>query len=422
MNALTTTQPRQGIFARLRTLIAGSRDPIEAQLADIERQGATLAKVAHLAAGALIILFSIGSLLGLSHSALITLQQQWQTTHTIDLPSALGAAVNAILVVVMDTALLLAASMLRIIRARQGEGGGIHILVMAGVSIIEGATWAYFSWLYDRPTDPVAWGLIAGRAIAAPLLSAYLSLARPIPIGPRDILYQAAMASGKGLIRDITREANDEDAPLQRKAELYRASELMHPSERTRLDQLIAAAGRPDQHQHQQQEDHQHVQPAPTRTHDPIAQIAAPEPLPSPLPFAGRSDHMTSHEKDRPDPSGGTYLVSPGAMRDEVPDHDHRVFTLNLAPKRPGAPAGFSPKTPVTREQIYNSRLRAARRILARTPDLGVRELTRQIAVATQHRISESTAAKLATTIRDELRAQQQQQQRDPDPEPDPAA
>ena len=48
--------------------------------------------------------------------------------------------------------------------------------------------------------------------------------------------------------------------------------------------------------------------------------------------------------------------------------------------------------------------LEPARRILAANPDTGLRELTRQIAMVTRYRISESTAAKL----RDEVRAQSQ--------------
>ena len=438
MNALTTTQPRQGnnqgIFARLRTILTGSRDPIDAQLAEIERQGAAIARLAHGAAYALIVLFSIGSLLGLSHSALITLQHQWQTTHTLDFPSALAAAVNGLLVLVMDTALLLAANMLRIIKARQGEGAGVHIVVMVGVSAIEGATWAYFSWLYDRPTDPIAWALIVARALAAPLLSAYLSLARAIPIGPRDILHQAAMASGKGVIRDVTREANDHSAPLERKIAIYGAAALMHSNDRARLERMIAAVTvqqRPQTHTADTPTTHIQ-QPAPTRTHDPIApitQLAAPTSRPSPLPFVGRSDHITPPQNDRPDPPGGQYPVSPGTMPDEDPSRDHRVFTLNLATKRPGAPAGSgsisSPRQPMTREQLRRRRLTVARRILDRHPDIGLRELTRQIAMATSYRISESTAGK----IRDELRATTTANtnaitppDREPDPDPNPAA
>ena len=79
----------------------------------------------------------------------------------------------------------------------------------------------------------------------------------------------------------------------------------------------------------------------------------------------------------------------------------------------------------MTREQLRRRRLTVARRILDRHPDIGLRELTRQIAMATSYRISESTAGK----IRDELRATTTANtnaitppDREPDPDPNPAA
>lgn len=416
--------PRPGLFARVRTLLAGSRDPIDAQLAEIERQGANLARLAHAAAGCLIILFSIGSLLGLSHDALLALEQQWRTTHTVDLPSALAAAVNAILVVVMDTALLHGASMLRIIKARQGEGAGVHVLVMTGVSVIEGATWAYFSWLYDRPHDPVAWALIGARAVAAPLLSAYLSLARAIPIGPRDILYQAAMASGKGVIRDVTREANDQSAPLARKMAIYGAAALMHPTDRTRLDHMIAAVTvRQDAHLQGHAQtlgistayagaasptDHPSYSsslpapapsslPAPAPASAPIARAASPVVSVTAAPNPITAKHAPGARSARPQPRVGEGLAGPGPKRLERPSPEHRVVALSLAPARSRPLQG---KQAPTREELRRRRLTAAQRILAANPTIGVRELTRQIAMATRYRISESTASALREQIR----------------------
>lgn len=81
----------------------------------------------------------------------------------------------------------------------------------------------------------------------------------------------------------------------------------------------------------------------------------------------------------------------------------------------------------MTREQLRRRRLAVARRILDRDPTIGLRELTRQIAMATSYRISESTAAK----IRDELRTTASPKPHadttpaapdDREPEPDPAA
>ena len=47
--------------------------------------------------------------------------------------------------------------------------------------------------------------------------------------------------------------------------------------------------------------------------------------------------------------------------------------------------------------------------MLAATPDIGLRELTRQIAMATRYRISESTAS----ALREQIRAQAKQHSAD---------
>ena len=100
---------------------------------------------------------------------------------------------------------------------------------MFTVAALEASTYGYMSWLYEHPHNPVAWALILARASAAPLLSIYLSMARPLPVTSRDILYQVELASGKGVIRDAVTVANDANAPLADKMALYGASALMSP-------------------------------------------------------------------------------------------------------------------------------------------------------------------------------------------------
>jgi hypothetical protein len=70
-------------------------------------------------------------------------------------------------------------------------------------------------------------------------------MARPLPITSRDILAQAEMASGAGVLRDVAAAANDRAAPLARKMRLYGASAVMTPADRTRLDSMIAAVMEP---------------------------------------------------------------------------------------------------------------------------------------------------------------------------------
>jgi hypothetical protein len=99
--------------------------------------------------------------------------------------------------------------------------------VMATVAILEAGTYAYMAWRYETPVSVVAWALILSRALAAPLLSVYLAMARPLPVTARDILAQVELASGLGLIRDAVTIANDAGASLSQKVALFGASAVM---------------------------------------------------------------------------------------------------------------------------------------------------------------------------------------------------
>ena len=120
----------------------------------------------------------------------------------------------------------------------------LHRGVMATVAVLEAGTYAYMAWRYETPVSIVACGLILSRALAAPLLSVYLAMARPLPVTARDILAQVELASRLELIRDAVTIANDAGASLSQKVALFGASAVMTPQDRERLDGLLAAVER----------------------------------------------------------------------------------------------------------------------------------------------------------------------------------
>ena len=139
--------------------------------------------------------------------------------------------------------MLYAASILRMLAARHADqrDGRLHRFVLFGVAILEAATYGYMSWLYEHPSG-VAWALIGARALAAPLLSVYLSLARPLPVMARDMLALGERISGEGVLRDLARIAGDASAPLAEKVALYLSAALIAPDDETRLRALLTAA------------------------------------------------------------------------------------------------------------------------------------------------------------------------------------
>jgi hypothetical protein len=190
-------------------------DPVERAMRELERQGAGMARLAHLFATLMVVLPGI--------------------------PQAISVLVSTLMVVCCDIGLVYAAMTLRVLRTR-GTGRDeqlLHWFVLVTVATIEAGTYLYMSARYEAPSG-VAWALVVARAVAAPLLSVYLSMARPHPVTPRDILHQAELAQGIQLVRDVLRVAQDPEASLADKMRLYGASAHMADADRQRLEGMIA--------------------------------------------------------------------------------------------------------------------------------------------------------------------------------------
>src|SRR4249919_1034616 len=233
---------RQGKLQTWRARWFGERDAVADQLADIARQGSGMARLAQVCAALMLVLFSAGSLVALGGDALLSVLDGAQQGH-VDVSAVISLGVSTLLVLCMDVAMLYAASMLRLLGTRRAEPRSmrLHRGVMATVALLEAGTYAYMAWRYETPVSVVAWALILSRALAAPLLSVYLAMARPLPVTARDILAQVELASGLGLIRDSVTIANDASASLGQKVALFGASAVMTPQDRERLEGLLVA-------------------------------------------------------------------------------------------------------------------------------------------------------------------------------------
>jgi hypothetical protein len=280
---------RQGRLQTWRVRWFGERDEVADQLADIARQGSGMARLAHVCASLMLVLFSAGSLVALGGDALLSVLDSAQQGH-VDLPAAISLGVSTLLVLCMDVAMLYAASMLRLLGMRRAEPRSmrLHRGVMATVAILEAGTYAYMAWRYETPVSVVAWALILARALAAPLLSVYLAMARPLPVTARDVLAQVELASGLGLIRDAVTIANDASASLSQKVALFGASAVMTPQDRERLDGLLAVV-------------EHHRRSAPTLPQDGLTRALSAgvgngaEVAMSDAPFALAGSHRSSH-------------------------------------------------------------------------------------------------------------------------------
>src|SRR6185437_13865569 len=118
--AMPTQNPQHvsGWFRQHWARLFGSRDPVEAQLRDIARQGTFGAMVSHFFATLLIILFSAASLIALGadsmRAVLLSLSHG-----AFDIPNGVATGVTALLVPAMDVAILRAASKIRLLATRR---------------------------------------------------------------------------------------------------------------------------------------------------------------------------------------------------------------------------------------------------------------------------------------------------------------
>ncbi len=208
---------------------------------ELERQGAGMARLAHLFATLMVVLFSLGSLVALSGDAFSAIVNAVEHGGLPGIPQAISVLVSTLMVVCCDIGLVYAAMTLRVLRTRgtSRDEQLLHWFVLITVATIEAGTYLYMSARYEAPSG-VAWALVVARAIAAPLLSVYLSMARPHPVTPRDILHQAELAQGIQLVRDVLRVAQDPEASLADKMRLYGASAHMAEPDRGRLEGMIA--------------------------------------------------------------------------------------------------------------------------------------------------------------------------------------
>lgn len=236
-------KPRLGeliLFGRRDTL-----DPVERTMRDLAHQGTTMARLAHLFATVMVVLFSLGSLVALSGDALNASLATLHAGGFPRIPDVISIGVSTALVLCCDVGMVYAATVIRVATTRGvREGLYLHYGVMIGVSVIEAGTYLYMSWEYEAPATWAAWLLVVARAASAPLLAIYLSMARALPITSRDILHQAELAQGIQLVRDVVRVAQDPTASLADKMQLYEASAEMQPRDRQRLAQMIAVVRR----------------------------------------------------------------------------------------------------------------------------------------------------------------------------------
>lgn len=396
---------RRGLIPALRDRLFGERDVVAERFRDHERRERRSVQLAHMAAFSLVVLLSLGSLVALSADALRSVQDGWAQGR-VDLPATISVGVSLLMVIAMDTAILHAARSIR--RLASGRAGraeaAIHVFVLIVCCSLEAATFVYMSWLYDRPDTAAAWTIIVARGLAAPLLGVYLSLARQMPVGPRDVLHHVESGAGAGLLRDVSALVNDPRAPLERNAQLYYVAAPMAPSECERMDGVLDVL--------------REVQTTGGHSHQVFPDVAN---------HAARSRNRravahkrpTSMMSNQPSALHSSPSAEGGVFDDQYRDGDGEAGDVPRAHVRtaqqqsdsdgpiparidvqPRADTGMSQEL---RLDLSAMRKEIIRQILPEEPTISVRELKRRVERATGNSISESTTQSLLAIVRVEM-------------------
>ncbi|MBA3822457.1 MAG: hypothetical protein H0X24_00975 [Ktedonobacterales bacterium] len=227
-------------------------DGVALALKQLEQQNAGLVRLAHFFAGLLVIATSVASLIALAGDTVQAVVSEIQHhPDQLRVPILASICITFFLVLAMDTGMLLAAGQVRVKLARHAQMGSMafDLVILIGVAVLEAGTYCYMLWQYEPPANQLAGTLIIARALAVPLLSMYLVMARPVTVMPGDILHLASLASGTGFLHDVADIASNKMLPTkatQRKMRMFAAASQLTPAQRTSLVNLIKAAQDPE--------------------------------------------------------------------------------------------------------------------------------------------------------------------------------
>ena len=315
--ASTVSQRRYGWLGRLKHWVVGERDPIQAQLHEVERQGKGMARLMHAAGYFMLVLFSIGSAIGICGSIIqeIVTGGQFLTWHSAVLE--IVVLVSLMLVFCMDLADIYAAFMIRLLATRRAHWKAyvLHVVVITIATVLEGATFILMSYTYDNVVGWLIAGLVIARGVFAPLFAIYLNMARPIPVGVADIAYHTFLAAGQGVVRDTIVIANDSRASLAEKAELMSASAHVGSHEQETLDRIMAVAEK-----REKREDGAPPALPEPRNRIYAASLTAPETRPL--------EHVITTNYRMHDGFGDEEYMLSGGILDEIEDDDPNVTAV----------------------------------------------------------------------------------------------
>lgn len=211
------------------------------KLLKIRREGEKSASTAHRYSSVGIVVIAAMALFGLSHEDIVKLLNTPPGQH-INIGQLVPLAVIFVSIVVMNVGQLVAARSKRRSESRGEAVKSIDKQIMYGVLGAESLSFGYALWLIDQPHTIIQWLLLIIRSALFTYTVMYLEIQREQPIDTVDMITQAEIGQGYGMLDELVERAYDTDLPLALRMQSYQATATLEPQMERKLQAMVAAS------------------------------------------------------------------------------------------------------------------------------------------------------------------------------------
>ena len=225
---------------RLVTEAERAKNTAKQKLRRIRREGEKSANTAHIYSGIGILVIASMAMLGMSYNDIMVLLHP--TKHGPDMGRLVPLLVVFISIVVMNYGQMTAARNRRRSESRGEPITSIDSQIMYGVLGAESLSFGYALYLIDKPSTAIAWALLAIRSLIFCYVVMYLETQREHAIDTVDMITQAEIGQGYGMLDELVDRAYDTDIPLALRMQSYQATATLHPDMALKLSAIVAAS------------------------------------------------------------------------------------------------------------------------------------------------------------------------------------
>ena len=226
---------------KLVTEAERAKSTAKQKLRRIRRLNEKSANTAHIYSNIGILVIASMAMFGMSYNDIMILLHPIKGQGP-DMGRLVPLLVIFISIVVMNYGQMCAARNRRRSESRGEPIASIDSQIMYGVLGAESVSFGYALYLIDKPSTAIAWILIAIRSLIFCYVVMYLEMQREHAIDTIDMITQAEIGQGYGMLDELVDRAYDTDIPLALRMQSYQATATLHPDMALKLSAIVAAS------------------------------------------------------------------------------------------------------------------------------------------------------------------------------------